>query len=333
MENPVLVEIIRGAVVESRHRGAVAVVDGDGAIVMQIGDIERPTFPRSAIKAIQALPLIESGAADAYGFGNKELALACASHSAEAGHVETARLMLAKAGLSEADYECGAHWPFDQPVLIDFVSNGVKPLAVHNNCSGKHAGFLCTAAHDRIDTHGYVARGHAVQNHVRDAMASVTGAAHNVDQCGTDGCSIPTYAIPLSDLAHGFARMTTGVGFSGERAAAAARLLNACMAEPWHVAGTDRACTELMQAAPARVFAKGGAEAVYCAAIPELGLGIALKCDDGSARGCETMVAAVISKLFGKDELSETYAKIARKPARNWNHIEYGLSRPAGLLA
>ena len=333
MENPVLVEIVRGAVVESRHRGAVAVVDGDGKIVMQIGDIDRPTFPRSAVKAIQALPLIESGAADAFGFGNKELALACASHSAEAGHVETARFMLKQAGLSEADLECGAHWPFDQPMVIDFASHGVKPLAVHNNCSGKHAGFLCTGCHEGIDLKGYVSAGHKIQDHVRDVMQAVTGAAHDSDQCGTDGCSIPTFAIPLKDIAHGFALMTTGVGFSRERASAATRLLNACMAEPWHVAGTDRACTELMRAAPNRVFAKVGAEGVYCAAIPELGLGIALKCDDGSSRGCETMVAGVISKLFGKDDASETFGKLARKPMSNWNKIEYGMSRPAGLLA
>jgi L-asparaginase II len=333
MDNPVLVEVLRGAVVESRHRGAVSVVDGDGKPVLTIGDVERPMFPRSAIKAMQAMPLVESGAADDLMFGNKELALACASHNGEEGHVETARTMLARAGITEDAFECGAHWPFDQPILIDFVEHGHKPLAVHNNCSGKHAGFLCFACHEGIDTNGYVALGHKVQDAVRDAMESITGAAHSVDMCGTDGCSIPTYAIPLDKMAHGFAKMATGNGLGPERAKAARRLIEACMAEPWHTAGTGRACTQIMQAAPGRVFAKVGAEGVYAAAIPELGLGIALKCDDGSERGAVAMVNSVLARLFGKDEASELYRTAANKGFRNWNKIEVGKFRPSGPLA
>ncbi len=333
MDNPVLIEVLRGAVVESCHRGAVSVVDGDGKSVLTIGDVSRPVFPRSAIKAMQALPLVESGAADDLMFGNRELALACASHNGEDGHVETARTMLARAGITEEAYECGAHWPFYQAHLIEFVEQGKKPLAVHNNCSGKHAGFLCFACHEGIDTNGYVALGHKVQDAVRDAMESVTGAAHSIDECGTDGCSIPTYAIPLQNLAHGFAKMVTGNGLGPERANASRRLIDACMAEPWHVAGTGRACTEIMQNAPMRTFAKYGAESVYTAAIPELGLGIALKCDDGSERGAVAMINAVLSKLFGKDDVAETYRAAANKSFSNWNKIEVGRFRPAGMLA
>lgn len=332
MSNPVLIEVLRGAVVESRHRGAVSVVDGDGKSVLSIGDVERPMFPRSAIKAIQALPLVESGTAEDLMFGNRELALACASHSAEEGHVETARTMLARAGIAEDAFECGAHWPFDQPVLIDFAEAHKKPLAVHNNCSGKHAGFLCFACHEGIDTRGYVALGHKVQDAVKDAMESVTGAAHDVDLCGTDGCSIPTYAIPLKNLARGFARMATGNGLGASRASAARRLINACMAEPWHTAGTGRACTAIMQAAPGRVFAKVGAEGIYTAAIPELGLGIALKCEDGSERGAVAMVNAVLAKLFGEDEAAGPYRIAANKGFKNWNKIEVGKFRPVGEL-
>lgn len=333
MSNPVLIEVLRGAVVESRHRGAVSVVDGDGKLVLSIGDIDRPVFPRSAIKAIQALPLVESGAAEAMMFGNRELALACASHSGEDGHVETARTMLARAGLTEDSYECGAHWPFDQPVLIDFAESHKKPLAVHNNCSGKHAGFLCFACHEGIDTNGYVALGHKVQDAVRDAMQSVTGAAHDVDLCGTDGCSIPTYAIPLKNLAHGFAKMATGNGLSPSRAMAAKQLVEACMAEPWHVAGTNRPDTQIMRSAPGRVFAKVGAEGVYTAAIPDLGFGIALKCDDGSERGAVAMVNAVLAKLFDKDGAADAFRDSANRGFQNWNKIEVGRFRPAGDLA
>ncbi len=332
MDNPVLIEVLRGAVVESRHRGGVSVVDGDGKALLTVGDVARPVFPRSAIKAIQALPLVESGAADAYMFGNRELALACASHSGEEGHVETARTMLARAGITEESFECGAHWPFDRSGLIDFASQGKKPLPVHNNCSGKHAGFLCFACHEDINTKGYVALGHKVQDAVRGAMESVTGAQHSIDQCGTDGCSIPTYAIPLENLAHGFAKMTTGTGLGPECAKAARRLVDACMAEPWHVAGTNRACTEIMQTAPGRVFAKYGAEGVFALAIPEQGLGIAIKCDDGSERGVIAMANAVLAKLFGKDDLGERYHVAANKAFSNWNKIEVGRFRPTGVL-
>ncbi|TIW14533.1 MAG: asparaginase, partial [Mesorhizobium sp.] len=301
MSNPVLVEVTRGAVVESRHRGAVSVFDADGKPVWEIGDTDRPVFPRSAVKAIQALPLVESGAADAYGFGNRELALACASHSGEPAHVELAQAMLAKAGLDKTALECGAHWP-NHEATIALARAGDLPSALHNNCSGKHAGFLCTCVHSGIAHQGYVKEGHAQQEMVRDAMQSVTGAVHNAENSAIDGCSIPTYAVPLKNFAQGFARMATGRGFSPERAKAAKRLLSACMAEPFLVAGTGKADVALMQAAPGRIFVKTGAEGVYCAALPELGLGIALKCDDGAGRGAEVMIAAVLAKLLRADE-------------------------------
>src|SRR5437899_3386619 len=268
MANPVLVEVLRGAVVESAHRGAVAVFDADGKPVFEIGDTERPVFPRSAVKAIQALPLVESGAADAYGFGGRELALACASHSGERAHVELASAMLSKAGLDRTALECGAHWPSSHEATIALARASGFPNSLHNNCSGKHSGFLCTCVHAGIAHRGYVKAGHALQEMVRDAMQAVTGAAHEVDHCGTDGCSIPTYAVPLKSFALGFARMATGRGFAPERAKAAKRLLSACMAEPFLVAGTGKADLALMQAAPGRIFVKTGAEGVYCAALP-----------------------------------------------------------------
>ncbi|TIU28254.1 MAG: asparaginase, partial [Mesorhizobium sp.] len=212
MSNPVLVEVLRGAVVESAHRGAVSVFDADGKAVLEIGDTARPVFPRSAVKAIQALPLVESGAADAYGFGDRELALACASHSGEPAHVELAAAMLAKAGLDKTALECGAHWPSNHDATIALARIGNVPNALHNNCSGKHAGFLCTCVHSGIAHGGYVKAGHALQEMVRDAMQSVTGAAHDVGHSATDGCSIPTYAVPLKSFALGFARMATGRG-------------------------------------------------------------------------------------------------------------------------
>jgi len=334
MENPVLVEVLRGATVESRHRGAVAVVDADGGVALGIGDVERPVFPRSAVKAIQALPLVESGAADAYGFGRRELALACASHSGEPEHAALAAAMLERAGLDAGALECGAHWPSRQEAALDLARQGKRPTALHNNCSGKHAGFLCTCRHAGLGHRGYVAIGHEIQQGVRDAMEAVTGAAHGVENCGTDGCSIPTYAVPLKSLARGFARMATGVGLGETRARAAKRLIDACMAEPFLVAGTDRLDTRLMRAAGGRVMVKIGAEGVYCGAIPELGLGIALKCDDGAARAAEVMIAAVVAKLLpSEDALSAMIGDMARPVMANWNGIAVGALRPAGPFA
>jgi len=333
MANPVLVEVLRGAVVESAHRGAVSVFDADGRPVWEIGNTAHPVFPRSAVKAIQALPLVESGAADAYGFGSRELALACASHSGEPAHVELATAMLARAGLDGTALECGAHWPSNHEATIALARAGGSPNPLHNNCSGKHTGFLCTCVHRGIDHAGYVRAGHALQEMVRDAMQSVTGAAHDAGHRGTDGCSIPTYAVPLKSFALGFARMATGRGLAPERARAAKRLLSACMDEPFLVAGTGKADVALMQAAPGRIFAKTGAEGVYCAALPELGLGIALKCDDGAARGAEVMIAAVLAKLLRGDEaLAARLTELAHPPIENRVGVKVGSLRPTAAL-
>jgi L-asparaginase II len=334
MSNPVLVEILRGDHVESVHRGAVAVCDADGKPVWEIGDTARAVFPRSAVKAIQALPFVESGAADVYGFGQRELALACASHSGEPAHTELASSMLGKAGLDVSALECGAHWPSRQEATINLARTGASPSALHNNCSGKHSGFLCTCAHTGIEHHGYVKAGHALQEMVREAMETVTGAAHDEAHRGTDGCSIPTYAVPLRDFARGFARMATGNGLAPQRAKAAKRLMSACMAEPFLVSGTDRADVALMEAAPGRIFVKTGAEGVYCAALPELGLGISLKCDDGASRAAEIMIAAVLAKLLSKDEaVAEKLGVLANPVLKNWNGISVASLRPTAALS
>lgn len=333
MTNPVLVEVLRGSIVESAHRGAIAVYDAAGRAVWEMGDTAKPVFPRSAVKAIQALPLVESGAADAYGFGNRELALACASHSGEPEHVETARSMLAKAGLDEVALECGSHWPGNHGATVALARSGGTPNALHNNCSGKHSGFLCTCCHSGIAHRGYVAAGHKLQDMVRDAMEAVTGAAHDVDHCGTDGCSIPTYAVPLRSFATGFARMATGERLGAERAKAAQRLLSACMAEPFMMSGTGCADERLIKAAPGRIFVKMGAEGVYCAAIPELGFGIALKCDDGAVRAAEIMIAGVLAKLLAEDgELAAELRRQAVQPILSRNGVRVGELRPTDAL-
>ena len=325
-ENPVLVEVLRGGRVESLHRGAAAVLDADGGVVLALGDVARPVFPRSAVKAIQALPLIESGAADRFGLSDEELALACASHSGEPGHVAGAAAMLAKAGLDERALACGAHWPLGAEAARALAR---EPSSLHNNCSGKHAGFLCVACALGLPVEGYEAPAHGVQRAVKAALEDVCGERLDDDRRGVDGCSIPTYAVSLEALARGFARMATGRGLGRERAAAARRLLAAVAANPWHVAGTGRFDTRAMTALGGAAITKTGAEGVFCAALPALGLGIAVKADDGATRAAEAMVAALIARFL---DTPEDFATLARPGLVNWRGIEVGEIRPAGTL-
>ena len=331
MINPVLVETVRGGLVDLRHRGAVAVADAEGRLVWSSGDVERPIYPRSAVKLFQALPLVESGAADRFGLTDEQLALACSSHSAEDGHVEAAKAMLQAAGLGEPDLGCGSHWPlFSQSQLIDFVRDGKTPNQLHNNCSGKHAGFLCVACHQGIAPAGYVRAEHEIQRQAKAAQEEMTGYPIAEGKYAIDGCSIPAYAFPLRALAHGFAKAATGQGLGSERAGAVKRLMEACVANPWFTAGTNRFCTRIMEAGGGAIYAKTGADGVYVAALPEAGLGVALKCDDGSSPASEVMLASALLRLLGHgDAMRERLEPLTRKVLKNWNGIEVAEIRPA----
>ena len=326
----VLVEVTRGPLVESRHAGAAVVVDAAGRVVFGVGDIDAAVYPRSAVKALLALPLVETGAADRLNLTDAELALACSSHSGEPEHTQTAAAMLAKAGRDVGCLECGTHWPSRDVAARALAAAGEAPSALHNNCSGKHAGFICLACDQGHDPAGYVHPEHPTMRMVTQALAEATGARLDDGNCAIDGCSIPTYAIALKSLARGFARFGTGVGLSAGRAAAAARLRRAVAAHPFLVAGTGRFDTRLMTALGARVFSKTGAEGVFCVALPELGLGIAVKCDDGAGRAAEVATAALIAR-FLKPE-SEDFAPLLRPELVNWNGIKVGELRPAAAL-
>ena len=339
--NPILVNVIRGGAVESSHRGAVAVLGADGTQVAALGDIERPIFSRSAVKVLQALPLVASGAAERLGLTDDELAIACASHNGEPVHTDTAARMLAKAGLDASALECGAHWPYLDTAARALAAHGGAPTALHNNCSGKHAGFLCLACAmhgGRPDlqqyVRGYVQPAHPVMREVTAALQAATGYDLENAACATDGCSIPTFAIPLCHLAQAFARVGTGIGLSMGHAKAATRLRRAVAASPHLVAGAGRFDTRVMQRLGARVFCKVGAEGVYCAALPERGLGVAIKIDDGNnARACEVVMAAVIEALVALDDAETVFMRSFSDAAlTNWNGIEVGrLSATASL--
>lgn len=337
MVNPVLVEVLRGTTLESSHRGAVAVLDADGGVLASLGDIDRPTFPRSAVKLLQALPLVESGAADRFGLTNEELALACASHNGEAAHVRTAAAMLAKAGVDAAALECGAHWPSLDTAARSLCAAGLEPTALHNNCSGKHSGFICLACSLCADgdlrryVRGYVGPEHPVMREVTAALQAVTGFDPRIASRGTDGCSIPTYAIPLRKLALGFARVASGVGLREGHALAAQRLRRAIAAAPFMVAGSGRFDTRVMEQLGERVCCKVGAEGVFCAALPERGLGVAIKIDDGNnARAAEVAMACVLELSLNLSEPdAQVLHALSHPTLRNWNGTEVGQLRPA----
>jgi L-asparaginase II len=320
--NPVLVEVMRGTLVESRHMGAIAIADTSGRLVLALGDVERPVFPRSAVKALQAIPLVESGAADSFRLGDAELAVACASHSGDRVHVEAVRSLLAKAGLDESYLACGAHWPVSDEAFRNLTRGGGRPLAIHNNCSGKHAGMLAACVHLGLDPRGYERADHPIQVMIAGIISEACGVTLSRDDTGVDGCSVPTWSLPLRSLAQGFARFGTGAGLASALAGAAERLRRACFARPVLVAGEGRFDTIAMRALAPALFVKGGAEGVHCAALPELGLGIALKIDDGAKRGAERALAEVLAALI--PEARTALAEQLDGELHNWRGVRVG---------
>ena len=331
--DPVLVEVTRGARVESAHRGAAIVVDATGKVVFEAGAVDLAIYSRSAVKALLALPLVETGASSRLGLSDAEIALACSSHSGEEDHVATATSMLAKAGRDASVLECGVHWPSYDVAARALAAAGRTPSALHNNCSGKHSGFICLACDRGDDPAGYIHPDHPTMQVITAALADMTSTTLDESNRAVDGCSIPTYAIPLRALALAFARFGSGQGMNADRAAAARRIRQAVAAQPRMVAGTNRFDTKVIAALGERVFVKGGAEGVHCGAIPELGLGFAVKCDDGAGRAADVITAALIARLLPDNNAPDTViAGLARPRMTNWNGIEVGGMRPAGPL-
>ena len=330
MPNPVLVEVTRGPLVESVHRGSVAIADADGRIVLALGDLETPVYPRSSLKPIQALPLVESGAAEAFGLGDEEIALACASHSGEPMHTTRVAAWLTRIGCTEADLACGAHASRYEPVAEDMIRRGEKPTRIHNNCSGKHSGFLTVARHWDIATKGYERHDHPVQRAVAKALSELAGVGDDMPW-GVDGCAAPNFALPLAAQARAFAKFAAPDGLPADRANACRRIVRAMTAHPELVSGTGRACAILMRGAKGRAAVKTGAEGFFAGMIPERGLGIVLKIDDGAGRAAETVMAAILDKLglLGDDRASR---EILRAPVLNTRGATVGERRVAPAL-
>lgn len=318
-----LIELWRGGMLESVHRGH-AVVYGPSGVVEAWGDPNATIFPRSSCKMIQALPLLESGAARAVGLGPRQLALSCASHNGAAIHTEAVEAWLKGQGLSEADLRCGSHMPGDKDEAARLTCSNTSPCQLHNNCSGKHAGFLTLNQHLKGGPE-YVEPDHPVQLAIKAAFEEVTGETS--PGYGIDGCSAPNYACSVAGLARAMAAFSAPGG--GARGEAMGALVQAMSAYPELVAGEGRACTALMRAMNGKVAVKTGAEAVFVAIIPEKKLGVALKILDGGTRASEAAITAILVHLGVLDAAHPVVEKYLTGDQKNWRGLVTGQLRRA----
>lgn len=325
-----LVRIIRHPLVECLHRGHVAVWHHDAGLIAGWGDVTKDILPRSAMKMMQALPLLESGAAGAAGLTDMRLALACASHSGAAIHTDTVTAWLSEIGLSEADLRCGPQMPSDEAAARAIICGHGAPGQRHNNCSGKHTGFLTLSRHLGGGP-DYNAIDHPVQRAVRAALEDLTG--DTCDRHAIDGCSAPNFVLSLSGFARGLAAYAAAGDGHGLRDAAMARLTGAMMAHPEYVAGEGGTCTRLMRALQGRAAVKTGAEGVYAAIVPGKRLGIAVKIEDGASRGAEAVIAALLCGAGGLDPDHPEARALTHGPILNRRDIVTGHVQPAEDIA
>jgi L-asparaginase II len=321
-----LVEVRRGSITESRHRGHIVVVDSDGTIVNYAGTPEYVTFLRSSGKPFQALPLLTSGAADRFGFTDQEVALACASHNGEPIHTELAASMLQKIGLGPEALKCGIHEPFSVEVAAKLRLHGKSPGVLHNNCSGKHAGMLALAKHLGASTEDYHRAENPVQIAIADAISQFSHVQVTDMAVGIDGCAVPVFGITVRAMALAYARLVAPpLTFDKATRDACERIVRVMTRYPELIGGTsDRLDTELMRAAPGRFISKVGAEGVYTAGITPCehwptGLGLALKIEDGDDKRARPTVVIETLRQLGvlRDESLEAVARYAFFPVLN----------------
>lgn len=346
----VLVEGTRGDLVELIHRGHVAVVDATGKLLYSAGDPDKLTSMRSAAKPIQAIPIVESGAADHFGLNSEDLAIICSSHNSEPVHIDAVTRLLTKLELSEAALQCGTHPPFDRRSADEILRTGRELSPAYSNCSGKHTGMLALAAFLGHPLEGYYLPGHEVQRIILDTMSRVTEVPASDIRIGVDGCGVPVFGLPLRAMALAFARLADPEAMPEGKREAARRLRDAMLEHPYLVAGRNRICTALMQKATGKVVAKSGADGIYCVGVlpgvlsgeaPEIqpagspevsrhrGIGIAVKIDDGSDRARHPAVMETLRQLgiLTPEEL-EALAWYHRTPIKNFRGETVGELRP-----
>ncbi|MBI4795967.1 MAG: asparaginase [Deltaproteobacteria bacterium] len=329
MEAPVLVEVTRGPAVESRHRGQIAVMDPKGALVKQVGDPEALVCMRSLAKPFQALALMFTGAAEAFGFGPEELALFSGSLSGQDFQADLVTRALARLGLPPDVLQCGVHPPLHRPSAQALSKAGAKPTPLHNTCAGKHTAMLALCVHHKWPIENYLAVDHPVQHLILGTVGRMVGLPREDIKVAIDGCGAPVFYVPLKNIALGYARLA-----AAQPGSPGGDLLAAILDHPRHIAGDGRLDTDVMLALPGMVFAKSGAEGGYALAVAERGLGVALKIEDGAARALNPTVVAVLEQLGVLTPTArEALASYAQPPILNHRKEEVGRIRPVFSLS
>lgn len=303
MDSTKLVDVFRGELIESIHKGDIAVVDSKGNLLHYAGNPYKVVYARSSMKPLQAIPIVETGAADNYQFSDADLSLCCASHSGERMHTDRVLEILKRIGMDDSALKCGTHIPRWQDTYKELILKGQEVTPLYNNCSGKHTGMLATAKHMGEEIHNYYELNHPVQRRILEAVSEMTEYPQEEIQIGIDGCGVPVHGLPLERLAYGFARMAHPDSLDENRQKAVKRITKAMTTAPEMVGGTNRFCTDFMRAGQGRFFGKAGAEAVYCIGDNQTGLGIAIKVEDGNGRAMYPVAIEVLNQL---NLLSET---------------------------
>ena len=297
MGNSNLVKVRRGEQIESQHEVQIAVVDSNGDLLHHAGNLEGKVYARSSMKPLQAIPIVETGAADYYNFSQADLSLCTASHNGEDMHTDRVLSILQRVGLADTALQCGTHIPRWPETYKNLILDGKEVTPLYNNCSGKHTGMLATAKFMGEPTASYYLPDHPVQQRIIQAISDVCDYPKDEIEIGIDGCGVPVHGLPLERIAYGFARMANPESLGEERGNTARRITDAMIAAPEMVGGTDRFCTDFMVAGNGRFFGKAGAEGVYCIGDKETGLGIAIKVADGNGRAVYPAAMEVLVQL------------------------------------
>lgn len=325
MENPILVEVRRGGILESFHRGVVCAVNAAGEIIFELGNSNQICYPRSAMKFVQALPLVEMGGIDKFGFTLEEIAIMCGSHNGELDHLRVVRSILKKIGSEESNLGCGSQYPTSKRDADALVRTETKPSAIHNNCSGKHAGMLALCkllGHDPIE---YLDPKHPIQQIILTYVSEMYEYPASKMVCALDGCTAPIYSIPVYHQALCFKNLVDPSQFSTKRQEACGIIVDAITKYPFMVAGSKRYCTDLMEICGPQLIGKTGAEGVFCMSFTEQKIGICIKIDDGKMLPQYNVAQALVeaSGLFTKEQIAPLHS-YATSELKNFNHLVTG---------
>jgi L-asparaginase II len=327
-ENPVLVERYRGQVLESFHRGVICMVDKDSKVIFSVGDIKQVCYPRSALKLFQVIPLLESGAVEKFGFTTEEIAIMCGSHNGEAEHLRVVNSILHKIGIDKKMLQCGAQYPTLNEDRNAMIKKDQSPEDIHNNCSGKHAGFLAYCVFYGLDLDTSLQPHHPLQLAIKKVTAEMHEYPEEHLDTAMDGCSAPIFSIPVYNQAVGYKNLTHPVKFGEKRIKTCKIIIEAVTTYPFMIGGHKRYCTEMMEICGKRIFGKTGADGIYSLGFINEKRGCTIKIDDGLMGPQYAVAQELIEKtgVFMKEDLASLYNYI-ESPIVNWNKFTTGVQK------